>query len=135
MSVERLTTDRCAENLASARIVLLAPMVAARPKRVSSGKTGRSAEAPLTKFPSRLAPALRRPKDARYAFETVARASATVVESGVVGRPIRAESWRPLSNSAPSAASASQLATAFAVASGRPNPTSAVAYSGTGKFL
>jgi hypothetical protein len=38
-------------------------------------------------------PTLPRPKRNSHAFETAARASATVVESGVVGRPIRAESW------------------------------------------
>ena len=65
---------------------------------------------------------LPRPKRNSHAFETAARASATAVERGVVGRPTRAESWRPSSNSAPSAASASQLATAFAIASGRQIP-------------
>src|SRR5580704_13952142 len=79
--------------------------------------------------------ALRRPEDVSYAVETAASASATAVESGVVGRPIRAESWRSPSKSAPFDASTSQLATAFAIASGRPNPASAAAYSATGIFL
>ena len=52
-----------------------------------------------------------------------------------MGRPIRAESWRLPSNSAPFDASASQLAIAFAIASGRPKPASAAAYLATGKFL
>ena len=74
-------------------------------------------------------------EDVLYAFETAASASATALERGVVGRPIRAESWRLPSNSAPFDASTSQLATALAIASGRPNPASAAAYFGLGQIL
>src|ERR1700722_16816630 len=59
--VENVSPPVVHENLASARIVLSALIVAARPKPEARGKTGLPQ---LGKFPSRLGPALRRPKDA-----------------------------------------------------------------------
>jgi hypothetical protein len=56
-------------------------------------------------------------------------------ERSVVGHPTKAERWRLSSNSAPLDASTSQLAIAFAIASGKPKRASVAAYSASGKFF
>ncbi len=74
-----------------------------------------------SKIPERCQPGILHPAENYWS------ATVTLCTSGVVGRPIRAESWRPSSNRAPCDAAMSQPAMACAIPSGRPAPTSALA--------